>query len=373
MAPSQYIDSLVIMKTRKKTTLCFALWAVFVGCLQLFHFSKAFEVQVGSASYFRTNDRLRLRLQIDGEASWKGTPYSQSANSLLDRREIICSIPSLLAPLALPSACQAEEQRVANPNIFEIEDPETYSAVTYIPTKIDQDLKALPLIVVLHGAGNNRKSALYEFTNLGSSTSPPGDHTQLPLALMSNNQAPASLTNNFVVVAPYVGKGNRGSLYDEPRTKIIAFIKWFRKWVEEEHSVTINAQHVSLFGFSEGATLAVELATTRLFNALVLASYGFTGSLPKLALERLNGIPVWVFHSIGDDVYDIQCSKRLVDSLITYQGGTDVFDVGDKIKFTKLKPLEKVAGDTSNKGREHVRSALIASRSDEVFEWLLHQ
>ena len=367
------------MRTREKTTLCFVLLTIIIGCLQLLHFSNAFGVQVGSPKCHHTSVPVRLSLKNDREVFSEGTSYQQNANQLVHRRDMIASaigVPSLLAPIALLSACEANDQRVVNSNIFEIEDPDTYTAVTYIPTKIDSqhiERKTLPLIVVLHGAGNNQNSALYEFTNLGSSTSPPGDHTQLPLALISNNQAPASLTENFVVVAPYVGKGNRGSLYDEPRAKIISFVKWFRKWLEEEHSITVDAKHMSLFGFSEGATLAVELATTRLFNALVLASYGFTGTLPKLALERLNGIPVWVFHSIGDDVYDIECSKRLVDSLITYQGGTDVFDVGDAVKFTKLKPMEKIEGDASNKGREHVRSALIASRSDEVFAWLLRQ
>jgi predicted esterase len=258
---------------------------------------------------------------------------------------------------------------------LEIEDPDTYSAVVYIPPKTKKrGTESLRLIVLLHGAGNNQNSALYEFTNLGSANSRPGDHTQLPLALLANNQAPELLADNFVVVAPYVGKGTPGSLYNEPRKKLISFVKWFRRWAEEEQSISINPQKISLFGFSEGATLAVELATTRLFNAIILASYGFTGTLPKLAIERLQGVPTWVFHSIGDDVYDIQCSKRLVESLMIFQGGTDVFDVGDLIKFTKLRPMGGNADDGGvDRGREHVRSALVASRSEEVYLWLLRQ
>ena len=174
-----------------------------------------------------------------------------------------------------------------------------------------------------------------------------------------------------MVVAPYVGKDKQGSLYDEPRSKILAFITWFCRFMEEERSLSINRQKISLFGFSEGATLAVELATIRLFSAVVLASYGFTGILPKLALERLRGVPMWVFHSTEDDVYSIECSKRLIENLVTnYQGETDVFDVRDIVKFTKLKPPIEGSSDL---GREHIRSALIASQSSEVFIWLLRQ
>lgn len=302
-------------------------------------------------------------------------PINGDCRPLLDRRDVLhgsIMVSSLLFPItASPNACQAannDEREDINANIFELRDPDTYSAAAYIPPEKKRTSDSLNLLVLLHGAGNNQNSALYEFTNLGSSTSTPGDHTQLPLALLATNQAPPSLSDNFVVVAPYIGKGKPGSLYNEPRTKIISFIKWFRRQIEQETSIKIHPRKVSLFGFSEGATLAVELATTRLFCGVVLASYGFTGTLPKLAVERLQGIPIWAFHSIGDDVYDIQCSQRLVESLIMYQGGTDVFDVGDVVKFTKLKPMESKNDDV---GREHVRAALVASRSDKVYKWLL--
>ena len=313
-------------------------------------------------------DSITARPRVEGNHA---LGCIQHFNPTLRRRNLLhqaIAFSGILAPiLTVPNLSQAQESQ--DPNIFEIQDPDTYSAVVYIPPKVKQTSEPFHLLVLLHGAGNNQKSAMYEFTNLGTT---PGDHTQLPLALLASGQAPASLADNFVVVAPYIGKGKQGSLYNEPRTKIISFVKWFRRWIEEEQSISIYPQKVSLFGFSEGATLAVELATTRLFNGVVIASYGFTGALPKLAIERLQGIPIWVFHSTEDDVYDIQCSKRLVESLITYQGGTDVFDVGDVVKFTKLKPVEKkIKG--SSVGREHVRAALVASRSDEVYSWLLRQ
>jgi hypothetical protein len=151
----------------------------------------------------------------------------------------------------------------------------------------------------------------------------------LPPYLLSQQTAPppALLAENFIVVAPYVGKDKR-SLYDEPRSKILSFIDWFQSWLEtrqrvvttavledddeegeSEDSTTwssrvrIDQTKISLFEFSEGSILAVELATTRKFNAVILASYGYTGILPPKAIERLRGIPFWIFHSTGDDVY----------------------------------------------------------------------
>lgn len=272
----------------------------------------------------------------------------------------------MLQQLTSPGISYADSQ-ISQGTIFEIHDPNSYSAVVYIPTEKATKQSSLPLLVVLHGAGVNQHSALNEFT------APGGDHTNLPPYLLSTQQAPSSLSENFVVVAPYVGKGKR-SLYDEPRSKILSFIKWFNTYIESQSlsdgtNISINRQKVSLFGFSEGATLAVELATTRQFQGVVIASYGFTGQLPQMAIQRLQGIPIWAFHSKGDDIYDVNCSDSLVSSLLSYEGGLDVFSVGDIIKYTKLVPPTN--NDKIEPGREHVRASLVASRSAEVFLWLL--
>ena len=290
----------------------------------------------------------------------------------VNRRHILQSstvTAALLQQLTSPVISYAAEEptQISRGTVFEIQDPNSYSAVVYVPRAKDgaKQTSPLPLLVVLHGAGVNEHSAMYEFTTPG------GDHTNLPPYLLSTQQAPSSLSDNFVVVAPYVGQGKR-SLYDEPRSKILSFIKWFNTQIESQTlddgtNISINRQKVSLFGFSEGATLAVELATTRQFQGVVTASYGFSGTLPKMAIERLQGIPIWAFHSKGDDIYDVQCSNRLVESLLSYDGGLDVFAVDD-IKYTKLVPptTEKI-----EPGKEHVRASLVASRSAEVFSWLL--
>mmetsp|Transcript_3124 Transcript_3124/g.4806 ORF Transcript_3124/g.4806 Transcript_3124/m.4806 type:complete len:359 (-) Transcript_3124:9-1085(-) len=297
------------------------------------------------------------------------TPQQQ-----VSRRQLIQSSTTaagILQQLASPAVSHAAEEsnQISRGTIFEVHDPNSYSAVVYVPGAKDGKEQAkqtsLPLLVVLHGAGVNERTAFYEFTTPG------GDHTNLPPYLLSTHQAPPSLSENFVVVAPYVGQGKR-SLYDEPRSKILSFIKWFNTHIESQTfddgtNISINRQKVSLFGFSEGATLAVELATTRQFQGVVTASYGFTGPLPKMAIERLQGIPIWAYHSKGDDIYDVKCSDRLVESLLSYEGGLDVFAV-DNIKYTKLIPPTK---EKVEPGKEHVRAALVASRSAEVFSWLL--
>jgi len=295
-------------------------------------------------------------------------------STIIDRRQVLQSttkacISSLpfLTTTSYPSNAQEEQSSIprSRGKIFEITDKNSFSGVAYIPNTIK---KSYPLLVVLHGAGNNKQqSAIDAFTT--------GDHKMLPPSLLYANQAPSSLSDNFIVIAPYVGKDKR-SLYDEPRSKVLDFIRYFNTYIESQTiqdgtSISINRQRISLFGFSEGSTLAVELATTRQFNGLVLCSYGFTGILPQKAIERLQGIPVWIFHSTKDDVYDIKCSNQLVESLLTFegQGALDAFS-----KFTKLLPNDKnddSINTAKGEGYEHVRSALIASKSSEVYSWLL--
>jgi predicted esterase len=290
------------------------------------------------------HDILQSMLKSSHEPS-----ITPSSTTIQHRRQVLhtfvtssCIAQTLLLPQSsrasdTQTTTKEQSKPIPRGTVFETEDPNSYSAVAYVPPSKrskTQQLEQLPLLVVLHGAGINQHSALFEFTNAGSSSSPPGDHINLPPYLLSTDQAPSSLADNFVVVAPYVGKDKR-SLYDEPRGKLISFVKWFRSWIEEQSFVggtdnsssriKINPQKTSLFGFSEGATLAVELATTRQFNGVVLASYGFMGTLPKMAVERLQGIPLWVFHSKGDDIYNIECSNRLVESLISYEGGLGEF------------------------------------------------
>ena len=55
--------------------------------------------------------------------------------------------------------------------------------------------------------------------------------------------------------------------------------------------------------------------TTRIFRGGVFAAYGFSGKLLQLALERLKGLPMWVFHSKDDVVFPVQCSDELMKDI----------------------------------------------------------
>jgi hypothetical protein len=70
------------------------------------------------------------------------------------------------------------------------------------------------------------------------------------------------------------------------------------------------------FGFSHGATVAVELMTTRRFAGAVVCRDGYTGrSLPTHTRERLVGLPIWVFSSADDVIFRVRIFSK-TDGLI---------------------------------------------------------
>jgi hypothetical protein len=193
-------------------------------------------------------------------------------------------------------------------NIFEINDPNTYSGLVYIPpademrshdthdTSSVKRRKKFPVLFVLHGAGKNELDT-WNLANIQ------GEHGGLAPSLLASNQAPKELYENFVVIAPY--SRGKASFYDEPRSKLLQFMNFSlsRDGGGAQGGIDLDVVDVDckfLFGFSDGATLGVELLTTKKFVAGVFCAYGFTGKLPSLALERLKGIPMWIFHSADD-------------------------------------------------------------------------
>mmetsp|Transcript_101892 Transcript_101892/g.199839 ORF Transcript_101892/g.199839 Transcript_101892/m.199839 type:complete len:105 (+) Transcript_101892:2-316(+) len=56
--------------------------------------------------------------------------------------------------------------------------------------------------------------------------------------------------------------------------------------------------------------------TTRRFAGAVIRSYGYTGlSLPPQARERIARLPMWVFHSADDVIFNVSNSDRLVNQV----------------------------------------------------------
>ena len=64
-----------------------------------------------------------------------------------------------------------------------------------------------------------------------------------------------------------------------------------------------------------------------------MAAYGFTGTLPQLALDRLKGKPIWVFHSADDVIFPVACSDRLVESL---RKVNDETEGGNLIRYSRF-------------------------------------
>jgi predicted peptidase len=231
-----------------------------------------------------------------------------------------------------------------------VTDPETYSALAYSPPSKD----ALPpLVLFLHGAGMNER----DISNLAD---PNGEHAGLLPSLIFAGQAPKLLLDKFAVLAPY-SFGKR-SFYEETRGKLLSFLNWASTPAGRQAGCPIfDSNKIFLFGFSDGATLGVELMTTRRFAGAVLCSYGFTGTLPKYALERLEGLPMWIFHSVDDVIFPVSCSDKLFQSLNRINTKREI------VRYSRFgKDPEGFTGQV--KGHS---TGITASKDPEVYKWLL--
>jgi hypothetical protein len=144
-----------------------------------------------------------------------------------------------------------------------------------------------------------------------------------------------------------------------------------------------DPQRIILFGFSDGATLAVELLTTRRFQAGIISSYGFTGTLPDLALQRLRGIPMWVFHSKDDRIFSVDYSDKLVQALkqvnLLHQHdhrpppneeGYAKEEEDESRKIIRYSRFETDPENFSGAVRGHT-TGITASKDPHVYQWLL--
>lgn len=224
-----------------------------------------------------------------------------------------------------------------------LKDPDTYSSLLYQPP-VKEERRDFPLLVFLHGAGKNEQ----DISNLANIN---GQYGGLVPSLIEDGRAPQILLDNFIVLSPY-SQGKR-SFYEEPRTKILQCIQ-----NAVDRVPNMDKSRIYLMGFSDGATLAAELLTTGRFSAGVLCSYGFTGILPELAVQRLSRIPMWVFHSADDVIFHVSNSDRLVDSLRKNNAN---------IRYTRF---ESDPENLPSAVRGH-STGISASRDPEVFQWLL--
>lgn len=237
-----------------------------------------------------------------------------------------------------------------------VTDPSTYSALSYAPPN---NSHKTPLILVLHGAGRNDLGIRQDLGN------PFGEHSGLIPSLIESSDAPSNLLQNFAVLAPY--SYGKPSFYSDARSHLLEFCKWaIQNQNTERLPLQFDPKRIVLFGFSDGATVAVELLTTRRFAAGVICSYGYSGkTLPSAALDRLSNLPLWVFHSQDDVIFDVRNSDRLVQQLqsVNHQMNT----AGAIIRYSRYSmDPEKLPARV----RGH-SMGITASKSEEVYDWML--
>ena len=310
-----------------------------------------------SARIFSLSFHLFLSVQR-AKIEYDTHPLALIKNEI-DRRSVIVGSAALLSALLLQPPLKVfavdgiNERRVVPP-LKVVTDPETYSALSYAPTN-RTDNENTPLILVLHGAGKNDQDIFQDLAN------PIGEHAGLIPSLIASNMGPTNLLDNFCVLAPY--SFGKQSFYGEPRQKLLKFVEWaIQNQNTEALPLKFDPKRIILFGFSDGATVAIELLTTKRFAAGVVCSYGYNGkALPSQALERLKNIPIWVFHSKDDVIFDVQNSDRLVQQL------EDVNSEKGIIKYSRYNT------DPENlppRVRGH-SMGITASKSTELYDWLL--
>lgn len=307
------------------------------------------------------------------------------ANSrCVDRRcavGTVCRCLSSLSPLLLPESSRGDDDAIfaqlefttttplsnnaaggqflgcdatTNGALKVVGDPDTYSALAYSPSNNNNQT---PLIIVLHGAGKNDLDICQDLAN------PHGEHAGLIPSLIESGNAPTNLLENFAVLAPY--SYGQPSFYQDSRSKLLKFCDWaIRNQSTEALPIRFDPKRIILFGFSDGATVAVELLTTRRFAAGVICSYGYSGTaLPSTALERLSNLPMWVFHSQDDIIFDVRNSDRLVQQLQMVNKRQD-----NLIRYSRYSrdpeylPL-RVRGHSMG---------ITASKSPELYDWIEH-
>lgn len=257
-------------------------------------------------------------------------------------------LPTLATAVVAPLPSLADDFSAPR-GFVKVEDPETYSALAYAP---EGAAGKLPLIVFLHGAAKNERDAW----NLAD---PRGEHGGLLPSLLASGKAPGELAENFAVVAPY--SAGKPSLYGEPRQRIIQFIEWACSDAGRKAGCPdVDPKRVFLFGFSDGATLGIELMTTKRYAGGVFAAFGFTGDLPSFAAQRLKDLPIWMFHSADDGIFPVRCSDRFVEAMKKVNSR-------DALRYTRYdRDQEGVTGQM----RGH-SVGITASRLPEVYSWLL--
>jgi predicted peptidase len=275
-------------------------------------------------------------------------------------RTVIATMPAAwtMQCIVAPSNAVEEDSKdefIQSKSLLQIiRDQDSYSALSYSPPRTSSERPPPPLIVVLHGAGKNDLDIMQDLAD------PRGEHAGLIPSLIEAGQAPTELLDNFAVLAPY--SYGKASFYQDPRSTLLKCIE------NASTQMDFDPNRIFLFGFSDGATVAVELMTTGRFAGAVVCSYGYSGTaLPSYALERLSGRPMWVFHSADDVIFNVHTtSDRLVQQL--RQVASSPNDNNEIIRYTRY---EYDPEHLPARVRGH-SMGITASKMPEVYTWMLN-
>lgn len=173
----------------------------------------------------------------------------------------------------------------------------------YVPPQSDPD-HALPLILLLHGAGGHSHHGLDLLRHLA-------DDTHLILV------APASTASTWDAIA------NR--MYGED----VRMLDRALEYMFARHA--IDTDHLAIGGFSDGASYALTmgLANGDLFTHVIAFSPGFIASIQPVGQPK-----VFISHGTKDDVLPINpCSRKIVPGLrrMEYEVMYDEFEGGHTI------------------------------------------
>lgn len=301
---------------------------------------------------------LASSLIVNPCAALSGSSYdNHRAHKLLNRRAVVESI--VTATTISSAAAPGRSNAIVVDALQVVKDPNTYSALAYSGAQNKKNGARNPLILVLHGAGRNDQDIVSDLAD------PSGEHGGLIPSLIASGQAPKELIDNFSVLAPY--SYGKASFYQDSRSSLLQFVDWaVQNQGTEACPITFDPMRIILFGFSDGATVAVELLTTKRFAGAVICSYGYSGpALPQTAISRLANLPLWVFHSADDVVFDVRNSDRLVQQLrsVSAEGK----DSALLVKYSRYS-------DDPERLPKRVRGhsmGITASKTVQVYKWMM--
>jgi predicted peptidase len=293
----------------------------------------------------------------------------ERSSSLTVNRRSVLAESSIVAASILSVYNPSASHAVDNNNLQVVTDPNTYSALAYNaihlqPSTSSNDERKSPLILVLHGAGRNDQDIQSDLAN------PRGEHAGLIPSLIASGQAPKELLENFSVLAPY--SFGKASFYQDSRSKLLSFVDWaIENQGTDALPISFDSQRIILFGFSDGATVAIELLTSRRFAAGVICSYGYSGqALPKRALERLSNIPIWIFHSKDDVIFNVQSTSDRLYEQLHLQSSESPPPPSTHKELIQYSRYDKDPENLPNRVRGH-SMGITASRLPQVYEWML--